>query len=237
MESGCKDPCEHNEYLYKFSTDTANFDLAIETCTNNGESLASDLERDVYETINKCCSFASGSNYFIGLVSNRSRCMDPVSSFHWFNSKTCSDGSPLNPIINQHNSQCVVIAMQNNNLPRAAIFNCTSSQRYVCQTKISPTVTTTFQPMEFTSNKSIKYYLNEAVSDDVALDRLLLFGIVICVVSLVISLALILFSLFDNRKLCFNKFQKSENSRKIVSAKIKTESSNQNRDNQLSDAG
>ena len=212
MDSGCKQRCEHNEFLYEFSKDKASFDQATERCNilNEG-SLASDIDNDTYETINRCCSFASGVNYYIGLDGRTKQCKQKQNPYRWVKSGSCTDGDILN-ISPRRKTQCVTIAKQNSEFPRGQVSKCNDEQLYICQTKLrssaTPTIRsvkiTTHEPTEMTSDET-NLFSSSAI--DVALNSVSLSGALIGVIVLILWLALILLCFFLYKKSFFKRFQ------------------------------
>ena len=129
--------------------------------------MVSDLDRDAYKTINTCHSFVSGFNYYIGLVGGLSRCMNSVSPFESVKSRNCADGSPLGNIIIKDNQKCVVIAKQYNNFQRVQIYDCSTAERYICQTRNGSSATPTLQSTKIPKNKPPEMISDETASSSI----------------------------------------------------------------------
>ena len=199
MKPDWKQSCDHNEFSYKFSADMVNFNQALDNCKKYGGWLASDLDNDVYETINNCSFFDGGQTYFIGLAGGSKNCSNSSRPFRWVKSRNCTDGSPFKLIKPQGNQRCVNISQQTSNLPRAQVTNCRAAKRYICQTKIELNTTPKIQSTKFKTNKptemtsdKIASFSMTAVHDSVGPNTLLIPSLVIAFVLLIFLLALIL---------------------------------------------
>ena len=224
MESVCKKPCVHNEYLYELSTDKASFVKAVNNCINNGGSLASDLHREAYETINTCCAFSTG-DYYIGLrVTTDTRCMDTALRFQWLQSKNCSDGNPLEITNFKINRQCVTIAQQTSLLPKAKARNCNNKRRYICQTKYIPT-TQSNKPTKMLSFETISSASSTVNTDAAAFNAVLiptLTGVLVCI----FLLALILLCFFLHKKGFLKRFRNNNELIALTNSDLKDTQNN-----------
>ena len=214
MESECKQLCQHNEYLYEFFCDQANFVGAIENCKNKGGWLVSDLDSGAYKTINRCIAYAPLRNYYIGLnVSTNNHCVDNQERpYQWIKSGSCTDGSPLTNITLGERRQCVTISFHNSSLPKAQMRNCNGTRRYICQ-KICPNKTPTIQSTTFATNKQTKLSSNETtltisftVNIGAAAFNNFLIPTMIGVVVFIFLAALILLSIFLYKRGCSKRF-------------------------------
>ena len=205
MESDCKEPCQHNEYLYELSTDTASFAKAVNNCINNGGLLASDLHPKAYETINRCRAFSTG-DYYIGLmVATDTRCMNRALGFQWLQSKNCTDGNPLEITKFRNNRQCVTIAQQTTLLPKANYRNWNTNRRYICQKKCIPSTMQSNKPTKMLSFETISS-ASYTINNDAAAFNAVLIPSVIGVVACIVLLALILLCFFLHKKGCLERF-------------------------------
>ena len=183
----CQHSCEHNNYLFKFFDNTAvNFDGAIKNCAKIGGLLASDLDRDAYDTIENCCSFKSSHKYYIGLDGRTNKCMNSTRPFQWLQSKNCTDGNLWRDIKPNNMKQCVTIFENDNNRLRVGLVKCTIRRSYICQNIILPNATPTAQ--------------SSPIFTTVATDDVAILGLLIAIIVLAILLALILLCCFLYKK-------------------------------------
>ena len=212
MGSSCKQSCEHNEYSYKFFNDKASFHQANENCSKNGGSLASDLDRYAYETINRCCSFGTGKQYLIGLVGAANKhCMDAALQFQWFQSKNCTNGKPFNNLILKKKQQCITIKQQNKTIPNAKVRNCNKTRRYICQTEIHPSVTPIIQSTKFTHYKPIEMTFNETITSTIIIPTVI--GVVV--------FTFLMVCLFLHKRRCLKKIQNNSKLKTLTNSDLK----------------
>ena len=225
MTSKCKELCKHGDYVFKFSSDRADFSLARENCTNNGGWLASDLNRGAYETINKCC--AQRKNYYIGLVDvTRNQCKSNYDlPFKWIESGNCTDGSPLTNITLEKTKQCVSISFSNSSFPNVQKRNCNRTRFYICQTKIFPNATPATQLIKFTTNKQIEVSLYETTLTTSSKvnngDAAFLIPIVVGAVVFILLAALISLYIFLYKRGCLKRFPNSNERTTVTNKEIK----------------
>ena len=108
-------------------------------CKKNGENLATNLDEQTYKGLNDCCS--NGQRYRIGLVAD-SRCNDNAKNkFRWLDEDNCRRPNPLQPRSPTLKCQTVSLLLSSQKgIPQAHIDECSTKQRFICQT---PTKTTT----------------------------------------------------------------------------------------------
>ena len=137
--------CEHNRWQYEFSTSTADFNLAQQTCANKGGALARYLDEDAYLEIRKCCQ--NGLHYWIGLFKNFKCSSNPLGPYTWDGNTACTSGSPLNIIPLQDaapSSQAVTILLDSDKLvqpPFATERVDFDKQHYICQYALTTSTT------------------------------------------------------------------------------------------------
>ena len=214
MNFTCNQSLEYNENSYQLFTAKAGFNQAKQNCSDNGGSLASELDCDAYKVINNCLSVDSACHFFIELVRETNNLCKNVS---------------LQVMSSKEDPQCVTI-IKRDIFPNAKAVNCNETNCYICQTKIPPSVTltnptkksTTSKPMLLTSNKIIPS-TSSTVNDDAAAAAFntLLIPVVIGVVVLTIMLLLIVLCFFLNKQRCLKRFQNSKELQTSINSNLK----------------